>query len=311
MKVVIFFAIGLLFIVKGGSYFVKASTFIAGATGIPAVMIGATIVSIATTMPEILVSLTAVADGANDLGVGNAIGSVNCNLGLALAVSAFFLPSTVRKKDFFQKSLIMIGSILLLWLFSWDRSITKGEGAILFSFFLLFLFQNIRGMNQEKKEGEKNNTKLTASEKWKYGGLFVVGIAGVVIGAKILVYNATLLARMLNISEAVIGLTLVAVGTSLPEIVTSITSVLHKQGAISIGNILGANCINITLILSLASFLSKSQLEVSPQTVRLEIPVALTLAVVATLPACLKRRFMKWQGAALFIAYIWFLFQLI
>ena len=304
LKIILLFVLGLLFIIKGGDWFVDAAGYIAEATGIPKLIIGATIVSLATTLPEQLVSVLAVLGDSNDLGIGNAVGSISCNIGIALAISAFFLPSEIKRKDFVPKGILMLISAILLWIFCRDGILMPKEGMALFVCFLIFIALNIKGVKDSQSEdidrGKRTvSIKLTTINIFK----FAVGALGIVMGARLLVDNGTLLARNLGVSEAVIGLTLIAIGTSLPEIVTTISSVMKKESGMSVGNILGANIINITLILSVCSFFSGKGLTVGINSIKIDIPIAIFLIILAVLPTIYKGRFMRWQGIAMFGVY--------
>ncbi len=312
LKIIILFIVGLLFIIKGGDWFVDAAGYIAEATGIPKFIIGATIVSLATTLPEQLVSVLAVLGGSNDLGIGNAVGSVSCNIGIALAISVLILPSAINRKDFVPKGILMLLSAILLWIFCYDRVLMPREGILLFLCLLIFIALNIKGVKDSQsedfdKQKRPINVKLTTINIFK----FVIGALGIVMGARLLVDNGTLLARNLGVSEAVIGLTLIAIGTSLPEIVTTITSVVKKESGMSVGNIVGANIINITLILSVCSFLSRKGLSVGTNTVTRDIPVAILLIILAVVPTAIKGRFMCWQGVTLAGVYVAYLIAMV
>lgn len=295
IKIILFFMIGLILIIKGGSWFVGAASWIAETTGIPKFIVGATIVSLATTAPEQFVSIIAVLEGSNNLGIGNAIGSVSCNIGIAMAISIIARPPVIDKKDYRIKGFIMLFSAVLLWILTWDGILSSKEGIILFLLLLLFIYVNVKSI-KDTKEKQKRKEKPSRKEILLYILHFIAGAAGIVIGAKLLVDNGTELARVLGVSEAVIGLTLIAIGTSLPEIVTTITSIVKKESGMSLGNIVGANIIDMTLILSVCSFLSSKGLIVAKSTTTVDFPVAIGLIAVAVIPTLIKGNFMKWQG---------------
>lgn len=303
---VILFLLGLGLIIKGGDLFVDAASWIAETTGIPKFIIGATIVSLATTLPELLVSVFAVLDGSTDLGIGNAIGSVSCNIGLIMAISILALPSRTKKKALLEKGLLMILSTGLLLFLSRDGILSRFESLFLFALLILYIILNIRDI-QVNAANEKDllidRAKPSSVEVKKNIFMFLLGAIGIVIGAQLLVDNGTLLARMFGVSEAFIGLTLVALGTSLPELVTTLTSIIKKESDMSIGNIIGANIIDITMILSTCSFLSPTGLPVSAQTLRLDIPIALLLMLIVVIPPVMTGHFKRWQGFALLAMY--------
>lgn len=133
---------------------------------------------------------------------------------------------------------------------------------------------------------------------------FLLGVGGILVGAQLLVNNGSTLARLMGVPEVLIGITLIAVGTSLPELITTISAITKKESSLSIGNIIGANIIDITLILSSCALISKGPLPVASQTASLDIPVTFMLMAIAVLPAIVKKRFYRWQGIALLGVYV-------
>ena len=300
---VILFLLGLFLIMKGGDWFVDAASWLAEISGIPPVIIGATIVSIATTLPELLVSVFAALDGKVAMAVGNAVGSVNANIGLIMAVSLLWAPTLFCRREMAVKALMMLAACLLLWLFSYNGVLLTGGSLILLLLFLCFIGENIRNAkhfrNQPVVSGQSSKTSVGGSLL-----KFAVGAAAIVVGAQLLVDNGSEIALCLGVSEAVIGVTMVAVGTSLPELVTAVTALVKKQADLSIGNIIGANIIDLTMILPVCALLSGGQLPVSRQSVILDMPIAVLLVVLAVLPPLFYGRFRQSQGMLLLLIYI-------
>ena len=295
------FLLGLACIIKGGDLFVDAAAWIAEVSGIPKVIVGATVVSLATTLPEVLVSLMAAFAGKTDMAVGNAVGSVTANSGLILGLSIVLAPFAVRRKDYAVKGGLMLAAVAALMLFSKSGQLTAGGSAVLLGIFALFLWENV---SSARRSGPLS--PAAAPNRREIGGntvKFLLGTAGIVIGAHLLVDNGSLLAAALGVPESVIGVTVIAVGTSLPELVTAITAVVKKQGALSAGNILGANIIDTTLILPLCSLTSGQALPISLQGVMLDIPACLLISLLAIVPTLLRRRFSRLQGAAMLALY--------
>lgn len=308
------FIVGLLLIIKGGDIFVDAASFIAETTGIPKIIIGATVVSLATTLPELLVSLLATFDGAYDMAIGNAVGSVTANLGLIMGVSLLWLPGEVSRRSIFDKSLLMIASTLVLWYLCREGSLTTWpDSLLLYGLTLLFFALNIYSAFQNNAgRVERANTVVELKELLLHLGMFVLGAAMIIIGSNLLVDNGIVLARLIGVSEKLIGLTLVAIGTSLPEFVTTVSALVKRESSLSIGNILGANILDMTMILASCAFASAGSLPINLQTLRLDIPISLLLMVVATIPALVARRFFRWQGAvmlAIYLGYVTVLLQ--
>ncbi|MCI8594386.1 MAG: calcium/sodium antiporter [Oscillospiraceae bacterium] len=303
------FLFGLVLIVKGGDWFVDAATWMARVTGIPNFIIGATVVSIATTLPELLVSLVAAAQGKVDMAVGNAVGSVTANTGLILGISLIFLPGMMKRKELIPKALLLIASCAGLWWLCSAGGVSMPLGLVLFVILGLYFAENIRSgkSNAQQQKGERPQK----AEAGKNILLFVVGAAAIVVGANLLVNNGSELARLFGVPEKIIALTFVAIGTSLPELVTTITAIAKKQGSLSVGNIIGANIIDLTLILPLCGVVSGGTLPVSAQTYLLDLPVALILTLIAMLPAMITGKFRRWQGAVLVAGYAAYLLVLV
>lgn len=291
------FLAGLAALVWGGDNFVEAASHIAERTGIPKFIIGATVVSVATTLPELLVSLMATMDGSIDMAVGNAVGSVSANIGLILGISLLILPGCPEDGGFWKKSLLMIAATVVLAVSVSDGTLALWESAVLLVLLVLFIRQNLCG----KREPE--GTRRGKERLGGYAAQFFLGLAGILAGADLLVDNGARIARIFGVPEALIGLTLVAVGTSLPELITTITALAKGEPSLSVGNIVGANVIDITLILSLCAFASGGALSVAERTASLDLPVALALMLVAVLPALLRKKFSRWQGALLLMIY--------
>ena len=308
--VILLFILGLILVIKGGGWFVEAASWIAEATGIPKMIVGATIVSLATTAPEQLVSIIAVLEGSNDLGIGNAVGSVSCNLGLGLAVVMIFTPIVIHKKEFLEKGILMFIGACILWFMVRDTKLMPAEAIILLAVLVVFIAVNVKSIHIQAKSAKKREPirkKVLSINILK----FVIGATCIVIGARLMVDNGTIIAQMLGVPEAIIGLTLVAVGTSLPEIVTAITSLLKKESTMSVGNIIGANIIDLTMILPVCSFLSDGGLAVNQSTIAIDIPIAILLIVITVAPTVLAGKFSRWQGVTIFGIYIGYVITMV
>lgn len=316
---ILLFLVGIVLIVKGGDFFVDAATWIAEVSGIPKVIIGATVVSLATTLPEMIVSVIAAMDGKVDMAVGNAIGSVTANIGLIMAISLIFMPSVIKRMDYVPKSVLMFCASVVIVASGRLGSIGALISVVLLIIFILFMAENIRSAKRSMTSpgGPKDAAPLRAAESavaTAKPGLeksvvlvniikFVAGAAGIVIGANLLVNNGSELARYIGISERIIGVTLVAVGTSLPELVTTITSIVKKQSSLSIGNILGANIIDLTLILPVSMLCAGKPLPIAASSAALDFPACLLVGCIAVIPMVITSKFKRWQGFALLAVY--------
>ncbi|MCL1829625.1 MAG: calcium/sodium antiporter [Oscillospiraceae bacterium] len=299
------FCLGILIIAKGSDVFVEASVKVSDITGVSRAVIGATLVSFATTSPEFFVSTLAVAKGYNDLSVGNAVGSLSANIGIAFALSAFFTPGPVNDNRFGLKGLIMISSAAFLFLFCINGKLSRIEGAILFFVFAVSVYVNIRSSKNKEEiiERQKTNRREIVTVILK----FSLGAAAVLIGSNLITDNGKFLASYWGVPDAIIGLTVVAIGTSLPEIVTSVTAIIKKQSALAIGNVFGANILDSTLILATGAFISGGNLPVSRITVTTDLPVVLILSAAAVIPAVIAKKTYRFQGVLIMAAYISYL----
>lgn len=302
---VFLFILGLVLIIKGGDYFVDAAVWIAEASGMPKFLIGATIVSFATTIPELLVSLMAAAEGSIGMCCGNAIGSVTANIGLIMGLSIVCIPAMVKRRDIAFKGILMVCSCALLWLFAGRGSLAVGGSIFLLVIYAGYITYNVI---EARKAAASASDEKEAVDKSRRSVIinivkFVGGAAGIAIGARLLVDKGSDLARLIGISEAIIGVTLVAIGTSLPELVTTITAISRKESSLSIGNIIGANVIDLTLILPLCSVVSGEALPMLRQTIVLDLPVCLGYCLLAVVPALINKRFHRLTGIIMLASY--------
>lgn len=251
--------IGFILLVKCADWFVEGSSNIAKVLRIPVLIVGLTIVALGTSAPEAAVSITASIKGMNDISLGNVVGSNISNLLLVLGISGLFGTLTAKKKvmtrDF--RFLIFSSAVLLILTFVFYVSgestgiITRINGSMLLGFLILYLYVLIG-------DTVKSINKTEEKSKFKFKDiiLIVVGLIGIIIGGQLVVNSATEIANMFNISERIIGLTIVAIGTSLPEIVTSFVAIKKGESDIAIGNVVGSNIFNIFFVLGLSSTIS-------------------------------------------------------
>lgn len=314
LLVVLFAAISIGLIVKGGDWFVDAAIWISEVSHIPKFIVGATIVSFATTLPELMVSAISAGQGSADMAVGNAIGSVTANTGLILAITLTFAPFAINRKDYLFRSLMLIGSVAVLFLLSITGVLNPWLSIIMFVFLIVFMADNVIKAKKEKEtisleeqETVQKDKKTILINVLK----FVVGIAAIVFGSQLLVDSGSELALRIGISEGVIAVTLVAIGTSLPELVTTITALVKKNSSLSAGNIIGANIIDVCLILPICAIIAASKgatgLAVSTQSIYLDFPFCLGIACIALVPTLFTKKFQRWQGITLICAYVTYL----
>ena len=312
--VLLLFAAGLLCIIKGGDLFVDAASWIAEASGIPKFIIGATVVSFATTMPEMLVSVFAALQGNADIAVGNAVGSVTANVGLIMCVALICMECAMTRKQFGVKACLLLAAILALFGFTRDGQLSVLESVLILVIFAGFLVESLIAARQEQGSelpAQEERPKIDKKTVLLNIGKFLLGAAGIVLGAQLLIDNGSALARMLGVPDAVIAATMIAIGTSLPELVTTLTAIKKKQASLSVGNIIGANIMDLTLIMPLCAVIQGKPMTVERQGMLLDIPACLIICAAALIPALVQGKFKRWIGyliGGLYIAYLIIMF---
>ena len=296
LGVTLLFLLGLVLMVKGGDSFVEGAEWMARVTGIPPFIVAATVVSIGTTMPELLVSAMAAAQGSGGMALGNAVGSVSCNTGLILGISLLFLPGKVDLRSLREKGFLLIFALLALLAFGIDRRLSWKEGLFLLALLLLYIKNDLSAARRAIFPKEEGYLERSPHAALVYLGKFLLGAVGLAAGARLLVDNGCILARLLGVPEAVIALTLVALGTSLPELVTTITALCRGQSSLSVGNIIGANFLDLTLVPAASALAGGGSL---PMEHPLDLLTALGLLLLTLLPAMGKGHFRRWQGGVL------------
>ena len=309
---VLLFAVGLVFLIKGGDWFVDGATGIARRFGLPELLIGATVVSIGTTLPEVMVSTTSALSGHGEIAYGNAIGSVICNTALIAAITVAVKPGRVDPKSlrlpvafFFTAAAIYAGIAYTTGYFS------QISGLILLAMFAAYMIATVWQMKSSSSPQSRPPAEPQAEESSMFKDiiLLIVGAALIAVGANLLVDNGTLIAQALGVPESVIALTFVALGTSLPELVTAVTSLIKGHGALSLGNIIGANLFNLVLVsgvsVTLAPFSipQNSTIAGHNASLVLDIPVMLFVMAFLTLPALRRGKLSRFQGVALLLIY--------
>ncbi len=302
--------VGMVVIIKGGDLFVDAASWMAEASGVPTLIVGATVVSIATAMPELLVSTIAASQGKVDMSIGNAAGSVTVNTAFILALSLLFMPSAIKRRDYIVKFILLFAAAAIVMGTGLTGQIGVPVAAVLLCVFVVFMVENITRAKAAVGESAQSGQRPAVDGKTLVVNLvkFALGAAGIVLGADLLVDNASLLASSLGVSERVISVTIVAIGTSLPELVTTVTALIKKQSALSVGNIVGANILNLTLIMPLSAIVSGKPMPVTHAGQVFDLPVVLLVSLVAFVPAIATKKFHRWQGAALMVIYAGYLF---
>lgn len=309
------FILSIVLIVKGGDFFVDAATWIAEVSGIPKLIVGATVVSLATTLPELLVSVFAAAEGKVDMAIGNAVGSVTANTGLIMGIALCFMPSVIKRKDYLLKSILMLSASVIIIIAGQMGGLGVLLSVLLVVIFVIAMYDNIKAAKQSMRPAAvavSESTELHSdAEAVPRDGKtiainvikFIVGAAAMAGGSQLLVNTGSSLATYIGISERVISITLVAIGTSLPELITTVTAIAKKQPSLSAGNIIGANIIDLTLILPLCSLISGKALPITHQIATVDLPACLIVGCIALIPSLITQKFHRAQGILLLVTY--------
>ncbi len=305
---VLLFIVGLLCLIKGGDWFVDGATGIARRFHVPELLIGATVVSIGTTLPEVMVSTTSALTGHGEIAYGNAIGSVICNAALIAAITIAVRPGKVDPKSLRTPvAFFFVAAAFYAGVAYTTGSFTRPVGLILLAMFVAYIVCNVLAMKNAPAPEEEEQSEEGSFAKEL--GLLAIGAVLIAVGADLLVDNGTLIAQALGVPESVIALTFVALGTSLPELVTAITSLAKGHGALSLGNVIGANVFNLVLVsgvsVTLAPFSipQNSMLFGHNASLVLEFPVMFAVMLLLTLPALIKGKLSRPQGIALLCIY--------
>ena len=308
---VLFFALGLVLLIKGGDWFVDGATGIARRFRLPDIIVGATVVSIGTTLPEVMVSTTGALLGQGAMAYGNAIGSIICNTALIAAISVTCNPGPVNVKTmkmpvFFFFTSAAVYCLAAYWLGTFPRWL----GIIMLAIFVVYLIANVRqGLRYPEETAEEAESATASRSLAMELVLLVIGAALIAYGANLLVEHGTIIAQKLGVPETVIALTFVALGTSLPELITTITSLKKGHASLGIGNVIGANVFNLVLVSGMAVTIAPFDVPVGKlllgqnASLVLDIPLMLLVMLLLTVPALTKKRLSRWQGITLLCIY--------
>ena len=301
--------IGFVLLVWGADKFVEGASALARKMGVSPLLVGLTIVAFGTSMPELAVSVTAALRGANEIAVGNVVGSNIFNLLVVAGLSAVICP-LVMDKMLLRRDwpLSIFAAVLLLVAIAPDHVIARWEGAVLLVIFAVILSRQIKAALNDRAqlaaaeaEAAEEAAEMTKSPVMIWVNI-VLGLACIVLGGQLAVNGATGIARMFGLSETLIGLTIVAIGTSLPELVTSIVAARKGQNEIAMGNVIGSNLFNILLILGVSAVITPIPVQA---TSIIDCLFLITISVVFYLPAR-KGKLGRLPGAvmaAMYVAY--------
>ncbi|SFA53191.1 cation:H+ antiporter [Anoxybacillus pushchinoensis] len=307
--------IGFALLIKGADLFVNGSSNIAKLLRVPTILIGLTIVAFGTSSPEATISIIAALKGNADVALGNAVGSNILNSTLIVGVTAFLYPlrvesETIRKEIPFT----LLASVALLILMSdialqgsSSNLLTRSDGFILLLFFSIFMYYLIEiGLKSRK---EKADEPVPEDIRWGKSILItILGLAAIIFGGDLVVDNGIEIAYSLGMSEALVGLTIIAIGTSLPELVTSISAALKKESEIALGNIVGSNIFNILFVLGGSATISPLA---TNNKIFIDVILMIVLTIILLVFSRTSFRIGKWEGFVLVAAYIIYLVYII
>lgn len=309
---ILLFILGLLFLIKGGDWFVDGATGIAHRFHLPEILIGATVVSIGTTLPEVMVSATSALSGHGEIAYGNAIGSVICNTALIAAITIAVRPGKVERKTLRTPVLFFfIAAAFYIFTAYTSGHFSRMMGIILLALFVIYMVYTVLQMKNGPQEISEQEEEASEPQNPMVKDILILVIGAVLIavGANLLVDNGTLIAQAMGVPESVIALTFVALGTSLPELVTAITSLAKGHGSLSLGNVIGANLFNLVLVSGVSATLAPFDI---PQNAAIagynaslvmDLPVMLAVMILLTIPALVRGKLSRIQGILLLAIY--------
>ncbi len=303
-------AVGLTVLIGGAWLTVRAATALAASFGVSRIVIGATVVAFGTSAPEFVVSLFAATRDAPGLAIGNVLGSNVANVALVLGASALVRPLTVHPRLLRWEIPVLAAATVAVLLVAANGHIQRAEGALMFTGLLAFIVISPRLWPEPAAATEDGSAEAAAAlprdarSRALQGGVLLVGLAGLTIGAEIAVRGAVSIAERAAISEVAIGATIVATGTSLPEVATSVVAAFRREHEIAVANVIGSNIFNLLGVLGLTAGLLS--LDIRQDLYQFEMP-ALALSTVVLLPLVWpRRRIGRPAGAALLVLYVLF-----
>ena len=302
---ILYILIGVVVVLWGADRLTEGAVGVAERLRIPQFVIGLTIVAIGTSMPEFCVSLVSALKGTADLAVGNVVGSNIFNSLLIVGITAMVAPMTILKSTVRLDIPFALLASVMLAAFCYDGELTRLDAGILFGLFLVFMFITLQHAKRgEKKEESEENEDAKERERtmavWKMVALILVGLACLVLGSNVFVDGATKVAAALGVSDAVIGLTVVAMGTSMPELATSVVAARKGNSGIAIGNVLGSNVFNILLVIGLTGVINPMHIQ---GITWIDLSMLILSMVLLLLFSYTKYTIARWEGAVLTILF--------
>ncbi|MEX1661991.1 calcium/sodium antiporter [uncultured Thioclava sp.] len=307
-----YIAVGLVFLVLAGDLLVKGAVALSLRFGIPALIVGLTVVAFGTSAPELMVSVAAVLDHAPTLALGNVVGSNIANILLVLGLPAIISAIRTDEQDMRESFVLMIGATVLFIIVAYLGPIGWPHALVLLSGLGVILFRQIREALAHRANREPDDEIASVDPHtpgWRISLLLLAGLVGLPIGADLLVEGASNIASAMGVSDAVIGLTLVALGTSLPELATSVTAAIKGRSDVALGNVVGSNIFNLLCIIGVAGMFGK--IPVPAQMLHFDLWVMLGASVVLAPFIFGNRKIGRWVGVAFTLAYLVYIVALL
>lgn len=318
MLEVIFFVVGILFLIKGADYLVEGSSSLAKKFGVPTLIIGLTIVAFGTSMPELIVNIISSFKGAAEIAFGNVIGSNLSNILLILGITALITKTKVQSSTVWKEIPFSLLAVFVLGVFANKFilnglnvfELTRADGLILISFFAIFLYYVFELSKKKKYQLEDKKLQVKQRSSFKIVWLILIGLIGLYFGGKWTVEGAVNIASWLGMSQFLISATVVAIGTSLPELVTSVVAAMKKDVDLAVGNIIGSNIFNVFWVLGATSLIAPISI---PSFINIDLLILLgaSFLLFAFMFIGKKHELERWQGAMFIIFYILYLIFII
>ena len=302
---VLFILVGIVLVLWGADRLTDGAVAVAEKMKMPQIVIGLTIVAMGTSMPEFCVSLVSALKGTTDLAVGNIVGSNIFNTLLIVGVSAWVAPMTILKSTVRKDIPFALFASVILLVMCLDGNISRLDAGILFVLFLIFMYVTLKGAKTKDDDTTAKTVPIEDNKKpmaaWFSIVWIIVGLACLIGGSNLFVEGATKVAEHIGVSEAVIGLTIVAGGTSLPELATSVVSARKGNSGIAIGNVLGSNVFNILAILGVTGVITPMHLQ---GITMLDLSMMVVSTLLVWLFSFTKYKIARWEGIVLTIVFI-------
>lgn len=299
---IIFVVVGVALVLWGADRLTDGATALAQRMNVPQIVIGLTVVAMGTSMPEFFVSMVSAIKGTPDLAVGNVVGSNIFNTMLIVGISAAVAPMAISRSAVRKDIPFAVVATLMLSVMCMDGNISRTDAGILFALFIVFMVYTLRLARKgavDVEEKKKEDLSVVMSSVF-----IIVGLACLIGGSNLFVNGASAIAKALNVSDAVIGLTVVAMGTSLPELATSVVAARKGRSAMAMGNVIGSNVFNILMILGVTGMITPMQIEGITMT---DMGVMLVGMVLVWMFSYTKYKVARWEGfvlAAMFVGYM-------